>query len=133
MRRTTVPSTATKEPKSSETQQPSEGGTDKGDNTGNQGGRNSQGGTTGGTTGSGDSQGGSSTGGTEEPKPNPEPSTYDITITHIFYKSDGTTKADKADEKETVEVAKDAKTVYNCKNHMTAIRHYQRNNPCDIS
>ena len=106
----TVPSTATKEPKSSETQQPSEGGTDKGDNTGNQGG-NSQGGTTGGTTGSGDSQGGSSTGGTEEPKPNPEPSTYDITITHIFYKSDGTTKADKADEKETVTVAKGAKTV----------------------
>lgn len=106
----TVPSTATKEPKSSETQQPSEGGADKGDNTGNQGG-NSQGGTTGGTTGSGDSQGGSSTGGTEEPKPNPEPSTYDITITHIFYKSDGTTKADKADEKETVTVAKGAKTV----------------------
>lgn len=118
----TVPSTATKEPKSSETQQPSEGGTDKGDNTGNQGG-NSQGGTTGGTTGSGDSQGGSSTGGTEEPKPNPEPSTYDITITHIFYKSDGTTKADKADEKETVEVAKDAKTV-TTKNLIMAIRHY---------
>lgn len=106
----TVPSTDEPETKSSDTQQPSEGGADKGDNTGNQGG-NSQGGTTGGTTGSGDSQGGSSTGGTEEPKPNPEPSTYDITITHIFYKSDGTPKADKADEKETVEVAKDAKTV----------------------
>lgn len=90
----TVPSTDEPETKSSDTQQPSEGGADKGDNTGNQGG-NSQGGTT---------------GGTEEPKPNPEPSTYDITITHIFYKSDGT-KADKADEKETVEVAKDAKTV----------------------
>lgn len=118
----TVPSTATKEPKSSETQQPSEGGADKGDNTGNQGG-NSQGGTTGGTTGSGDSQGGSSTGGTEEPKPNPEPSTYDITITHIFYKSDGTTKADKADEKETVTVAKGAKTV-TTKNLIMAIRHY---------
>ena len=108
----TVPSTATKEPKSSETQQPPEGGTDKGDNTGNQGG-NSQDGTTGGTTGSGDSQGGSSTGGTEEPKPkpNPEPSTYYITIIHSFYKNDGDTKADKVDEKETVEVAKDAKTV----------------------
>ena len=104
----TVPSTATKEPKSSETQQPSEGGTDKGDNTGNQGG-NSQGG----TTGSGENQGGSSTGGTEEPKPkpNPEPSTYEITIVHMFYKNDGKTKEDKADEKETVTVAKDAKTV----------------------
>lgn len=114
----TVPSTATKEPKSSETQQPSEGGTDKGDNTGNQGG-NSQGGTTGGTTGSGDSQGGSSTGGTEEPKPkpNPEPSTYEITIVHMFYKNDGKTKADKADEKETVTVAKDAKTVSSAKTY----------------
>ena len=83
-----------------------------GESTGNQGG-NSQGGTTGGTTGSGDSQGGSSTGGTEEPnpKPNPEPSTYYITIIHSFYKNDGDTKADKVDEKETVEVAKDAKTV----------------------
>lgn len=108
----TVPSTATKEPKSSETQQPSEGGTDKGDNTGNQGG-NSQGG----TTGSGENQGGSSTGGTEEPKPkpNPEPSTYEITIVHMFYKNDGKTKADKADEKETVTVAKDAKTVSSAK------------------
>ena len=105
----TVPSTATKEPKSSETQQPSEGGPDKGDNTGNQGG-NSQGGTAGGTTGSEGSQGGSSTGGTEEPKPNPKPSTYDITITHYFYKNDGT-KADKTDEKETVTVAEGAKTV----------------------
>lgn len=106
----TVPSTATKEPKSSETQQPSEGGTDKGDNTGNQGG-NSQGG----TTGSGENQGGSSTGGTEEPKPKPEPSTYEITIVHTFYKNDETTKADKADEKETVTVAKDAKTVSSAK------------------
>lgn len=121
----TVPSTATKEPKSSETQQPSEGGADKGDNTGNQGdntgnqGGNSQGGTTGGTTGSGDSQGGSSTGGTEEPKPkpNPEPSTYEITIVHMFYKNDGKTKADKADEKETVTVAKDAKTVSSAKTY----------------
>ena len=110
----TVPSTATKEPKSSETQQPSEGGTDKGDNTGNQGG-NSQGG----TTGSGENQGGSSTGGTEEPKPkpNPEPSTYEITIVHMFYKNDGKTKADKADEKETVTVAKDAKTVSSAKTY----------------
>ena len=106
----TVPSTATKEPKSSETQQPSEGGTDKGDNTGNQGG-NSQGG----TTGSGENQGGSSTGGTEEP--NPEPSTYEITIVHMFYKNDGKTKADKADEKETVTVAKDAKTVSSAKTY----------------
>lgn len=85
-----------------------------GESTGNQGG-NSQDGTTGGTTGSGDSQGGSSTGGTEEPKPkpnpNPELSTYYITIIHSFYKNDGDTKADKVDEKETVEVAKDAKTV----------------------
>lgn len=110
----TVPSTATKEPKSSETQQPSEGGTDKGDNIGNQGG-NSQGG----TTGSGENQGGSSTGGTEEPKPkpNPEPSTYEITIVHMFYKNDGKTKADKADEKETVTVAKDAKTVSSAKTY----------------
>lgn len=110
----TVPSTATKEPKSSETQQPSEGGADKGDNTGNQGG-NSQGG----TTGSGENQGGSSTGGTEEPKPkpNPEPSTYEITIVHMFYKNDGKTKADKADEKETVTVAKDAKTVSSAKTY----------------
>ena len=110
----TVPSTATKEPKSSETQQPSERGTDNGDNTGNQGG-NSQGG----TTGSGENQGGSSTGGTEEPKPkpNPEPSTYEITIVHMFYKNDGKTKADKADEKETVTVAKDAKTVSSAKTY----------------
>ena len=89
-----------------------------GESTGNQGG-NSQGGTTGGTTGSGDSQGGSSTGGTEEPKPkpNPEPSTYEITIVHTFYKNDETTKADKADEKETVTVAKDAKTVSSAKTY----------------
>ena len=114
----TVPSTDDPETKSSDTQQPSEGGADKGDNTGNQGG-NSQGGTTGGTTGSGDSQGGSSTGGTEEPKPkpNPEPSTYEITIVHMFYKNDGKTKADKADEKETVTVAKDAKTVSSAKTY----------------
>ena len=56
----------------------------------------------------------------------PEPSTYTTLQLHIcFYKSDGTTKADKADEKETVTVAKDAKTVYIYKNHMTDIRHYQ--------
>ncbi len=34
-----------------------------------------------------------------------------LQLPHIFYKSDGTTKADKADEKETVTVAKGAKTV----------------------
>ncbi len=32
------------------------------------------------------------TDGTEEPKPNPEPSKYDITNVHIFYKSDGNDK-----------------------------------------
>lgn len=117
----TVPSTATTEPKSSEAGTPTEGGSGSNENTGNQGGtagsEGSQGGTTGGTTGSGENQGGqggSSTGktdGTETKPENPDSSTYDITITHSFYKNDGNTKADKADEKETVTVAKDAKTV----------------------
>lgn len=126
-------SSETETPKSSETTTPSEGssettggqgtGGDQNSGSGNSGssestggqngtsGGNSQGGTAGGTTGSEGSQGGSSTGGTEEPKPNPKPSTYDITIIHSFYKNDGNTKADKAEEKETVTVAEDAKTV----------------------
>lgn len=125
-------SSETETPKSSETTTPSEGssettggqgtGGDQNSGSGNSGssestggqngtsGGNSQGGTAGGTTGSEGSQGGSSTGDTEEPKPNPKPSTYDITITHSFYKNDGT-KADKTDEKETVTVAEGAKTV----------------------
>lgn len=40
-----------------------------------------------------------------------KPDDTKITIVHMFYKNDGKTKADKADEKETVTVAKDAKTV----------------------
>ena len=35
----------------------------------------------------------------------------------MFYKNDGKTKADKADEKETVTVAKDAKTVSSAKTY----------------
>ena len=59
-------------------------------------------------------QGGSSgdrTDGTEEPKPNdPEPEHLRHYNYHIcFYKSDGTTKADKADEKETVDSCKGCK------------------------
>lgn len=40
-----------------------------------------------------------------------KPDDTKITIVHMFYKNDGKTKADKADENETVTVAKDAKTV----------------------
>lgn len=100
----TVPSTATKEPKSSETQQPSEGGTDKGDNTGNQGG-NSQGGTTGGTTGSGENQGGQNgtsgdkTDGTE--KKDPPESTEKTEISYTIINKCGDTEISRKSDKAT--------------------------------
>lgn len=80
-----VPDTSTKEPttgdgKSTDTGTPSEGGDS---NNGNNNGENG--------------------GGTETPDPKPETS-YDITVTHVFYKNDGQTKADKANETETINV-----------------------------
>ncbi len=60
---------------------------------------------------------GDKTDGTETKPDDTKPSTYEITIVHTFYKNDGITKADKADEKETVTVAKDAKTVSSAKTY----------------
>ena len=101
----TVPSTATKEPKSSETTAPkssetttpSEGSSET---TGGQGTGSDQNGTP-----------GDKTDGTETKPDDTKPDKYEITIVHMFYKNDGKTKADKDDDKETVIVAKDAKTV----------------------
>ena len=101
----TVPSTATKEPKSSETTAskssetttPSEGGQ--------------------GTGGDQNGTSGDKTDGTETKPDDTKPDKYEITIVHMFYKNDGKTKADKADEKETVTVAKDAKTVSSAKTY----------------
>lgn len=107
----TVPSTATKEPKSSETTAPkssetttpSEGSSET---TGGQGTGSDQNGTP-----------GDKTDGTETKPDDTKPDKYEITIVHMFYKNDGKTKADKADEKETVTVAKDAKTVSSAKTY----------------
>ena len=107
----TVPSTATKEPKSSETTAPkssetttpSEGSSET---TGGQGTGSDQNGTP-----------GDKTDGTETMPDDTKPDKYEITIVHMFYKNDGKTKADKADEKETVTVAKDAKTVSSAKTY----------------
>lgn len=81
-------------------------GESTGDQSGTPGGNNNQSETS-----------GDKTDGTETKPDDTKPSTYEITIVHTFYKNDGTTKADKADEKETVTVAKDAKTVSSAKTY----------------
>ena len=88
-------SSETETPKSSETTTPSESNSE--------------------TSGGQQGTSGGNTEGTETPGND----TKDITVTivHMFYKNDGTTKADKADEKETVTVAKDAKTVTSAKTY----------------
>lgn len=101
----TVPSTATKEPKSSETTAPKSSET----TTPSEGGQ--------GTGGDQNGTPGDKTDGTETKPDDTKPDKYEITIVHMFYKNDGKTKADKADEKETVTVAKDAKTVSSAKTY----------------
>lgn len=116
---TTSSETSSETPKSSETTTPSEGNSET---SGGQGTGNDQN-TGSGNSGSGESTGGQQgtsggkTDGTETKPDDTKPSTYEITIVHTFYKNDGTTKADKADEKETVTVAKDAKTVSSAKTY----------------
>ena len=101
---TTAPkSSETTAPKSSETTTPSEGSSET---TGGQGTGSDQNGTP-----------GDKTDGTETKPDDTKPDKYEITIVHMFYKNDGKTKADKADEKETVTVAKDAKTVSSAKTY----------------
>ena len=93
----TPKSSETTAPKSSETTTPSEGGQ--------------------GTGGDQNGTSGDKTDGTETKPDDTKPDKYEITIVHMFYKNDGKTKADKADEKETVTVAKDAKTVSSAKTY----------------
>ena len=99
----TPKSSETTAPKSSETTTPSEGSSET---TGGQGTGSDQNGTP-----------GDKTDGTETKPDDTKPDKYEITIVHMFYKNDGKTKADKADEKETVTVAKDAKTVSSAKTY----------------
>lgn len=123
----TVPSTATKEPKSSETTAPkssetttpSEGSSETTGGQGTGGGQNSGSGNSGSGESTGNQNGtpGDKTDGTETKPDDTKPDKYEITIVHMFYKNDGKTKADKADEKETVTVAKDAKTVSSAKTY----------------
>mgnify|MGYP001629247508 CR=1 FL=1 len=98
---------------SSETTTPSEGGQGTG------GDQNSGSGNSGNGESTGDQNGtsGDKTDGTETKPDDTKPDKYEITIVHMFYKNDGKTKADKADEKETVTVAKDAKTVSSAKTY----------------
>ena len=93
----TPKSSETTVPKSSETTTPSEGGQ--------------------GTGGDQNGTPGDKTDGTETKPDDTKPDKYEITIVHMFYKNDGKTKADKADEKETVTVAKNAKTVSSAKTY----------------
>lgn len=106
------PTTSSKTTTPSETT-PGEGGQGTG------GDQNSGSGNSGSGESTGDQSGtsGDKTDGTETKPDDTKPSTYEITIVHTFYKNDGTTKADKADEKETVTVAKDAKTVSSAKTY----------------
>lgn len=115
----TVPSTATKEPKSSETTTPSEGSSETTGGQGTGGDQNSGSGNSGNGESTGNQNGtpGDKTDGTETKPDDTKPDKYEITIVHMFYKNDGKTKADKADEKETVTVAKDAKTVSSAKTY----------------
>lgn len=94
----------TETPKSSETTTPSEGGQGTGGDQ-NSGSGNGE------STGDQNGTPGDKTDGTETKPDDTKPSTYEITIVHMFYKNDGKTKADKADDIETITVAKDAKTV----------------------
>ena len=96
-------SSETTTPKSSETTAPSE------TTTPGEGGQ--------GTGGDQNGTPGDKTDGTETKPDDTKPDKYEITIVHMFYKNDGKTKADKADEKETVTVAKDAKTVSSAKTY----------------
>lgn len=103
-------SSETETPKSSETTTPSEGGQGTGgDQNSGSGNRES--------TGDQNGTPGDKTDGTETKPDDTKPDKYEITIVHMFYKNDGKTKADKADEKETVTVAKDAKTVSSAKTY----------------
>lgn len=115
----TVPSTATKEPKSSETTTPSEGSSETTGGQGTGGDQNSGSGNSGNGESTGNQNGtpGDKTDGTETKPDDTKPDKYEITIVHMFYKNDGKTKEDKADEKETVTVAKDAKTVSSAKTY----------------
>lgn len=100
----------TETPKSSETTTPSEGGQGTGGDQ-NSGSGNGE------STGDQNGTPGDKTDGTETKPDDTKPDKYEITIVHMFYKNDGETKADKADEKETVTVAKDAKTVSSAKTY----------------
>lgn len=103
-------SSETETPKSSETTTPSEGGQGTGGDQ-NSGSGNGE------STGDQNGTPGDKTDGTETKPDDTKPDKYEITIVHMFYKNDGKTKADKADEKETVTVAKDAKTVSSAKTY----------------
>jgi GH25 family lysozyme M1 (1,4-beta-N-acetylmuramidase) len=103
-------SSETETPKSSETTTPSEGGQGTGGDQ-NSGSGNGE------STGDQNGTPGDKTDGTETKPDDTKPDKYEITIVHMFYKNDRKTKADKADEKETVTVAKDAKTVSSAKTY----------------
>ena len=117
---TTAPkSSETTAPKSSETTTPSEGSSETTGGQGTGGDQNSGSGNSGNGESTGNQNGtpGDKTDGTETKPDDTKPDKYEITIVHMFYKNDGKTKADKADEKETVTVAKDAKTVSSAKTY----------------
>jgi hypothetical protein len=105
---TTAPkSSETTAPKSSETTTPSEGSSETTGGQGTGGDQNSGSGNSGNGESTGNQNGtpGDKTDGTETKPDDTKPDKYEITIVHMFYKNDGKTKADKADEKETVTVA----------------------------
>ncbi len=126
---TTSSETSSETPKSSETTTPSETptpseggqgtGGDQNSGSENSGSGESTGGQQGTSGGNSSQQGtpGDKTDGTETKPDDTKPSTYEITIVHMFYKNDGKTKADRENEKETVTVAKDAKTVSSAKTY----------------
>ena len=115
----TPKSSETTAPKSSETTTPSEGSSETTGGQGTGDDQNSGSGNSGNGESTGDQNGtsGDKTDGTETKPDDTKPDKYEITIVHMFYKNDGKTKADKADEKETVTVAKDAKTVSSAKTY----------------
>lgn len=115
----TSKSSETTAPKSSETTTPSEGSSETTGGQGTGDDQNSGSGNSGNGESTGDQNGtsGDKTDGTETKPDDTKPDKYEITIVHMFYKNDGKTKADKADEKETVTVAKDAKTVSSAKTY----------------
>ena len=115
----TPKSSETTAPKSSETTTPSEGSSETTGGQGTGSGQNNGSGNSGSGESTGNQNGtpGDKTDGTETKPDDTKPDKYEITIVHMFYKNDGKTKADKADEKETVTVAKDAKTVSSAKTY----------------